>query len=132
MVDISIYKQSAYPISATKVKKFLTEVLAREGIVSDFSVSLAFVNDKKMEELVDKYYKGDPENLYVHPILTFPTQEMTGEFVMPTKEKPDLGEIIISFPEAVTTAKETGKLVDDVILSLVEHGAMHLLGKHHD
>lgn len=100
--------------------------------MSDFIVSIAFVGEKKMQDLVDKYYKDDPENLYIHPILTFPTNEMTGEFVMPGDVKPDLGEIIISYPEAVATAKETGKLIDDVILSLVEHGAMHLLGHHHD
>lgn len=131
-MNISVYKQSNYAVSAAKVKKKLTEVLRREGIVSDFTVSLAFVGEKKMEELVDKYYKGDPENLYVHPILTFPSQEITGEFKMPEEEAPDLGEIIISYPEAVITAKETGKLIDEVILSLVEHGAIHLLGKHHD
>lgn len=132
MIDISVYKQGNYAISAIKVKKKLKDVLSREGIVSDFTVSVAFVGEKKMDDLVEKYYKGDPENLYVHPILTFPTQEMTGGFVAPKGQKPDLGEIIISYPEAVTTAKETGKLIDDVILGLVEHGAMHLLGKHHN
>lgn len=132
MIEISVYKQGNYAISAAKVKKRLNEVLRREGIVSDFIVSIAFVGEKKMQDLVDKYYKDDPENLYIHPILTFPTNEMTGEFVMPGDVKPDLGEIIISYPEAVATAKETGKLIDDVILSLVEHGAMHLLGHHHD
>lgn len=132
MVDVSVYKQSNFAISTAKVKKRLLEVLKREGIVSDFSVSIAFVGEQKMEELVDKYYKDDPEKQYIHPILTFPNQEIVGDFIEPKGQMPDLGEIIISYPEAVATSKERGKLIDEVVMALVEHGAMHLLGNHHE
>lgn len=132
MISVSVYKQSTYPISSSKVKEKLRNILAREGITSDFSVSVAFVSEKKMEELVDKYYKDDPEKKYIHPILTFPSSEMHDKFVLPKEEFPDLGEIIISYPEAVIEAKESGRLIDEVVMSLVEHGAMHLLGIHHD
>ena len=132
MIKVSIFKQSNYSVSASKVKGKLIDVLTREGIVSDFSVSIAFVGEQKMAELVKKYYKGDPEGEYIHPILTFASGELNERFVLPAGETPDLGEIIISYPEAVKEANETGKLVEEVILPLVEHGAMHLMGKHHD
>lgn len=131
MIKVSVFKQGNYPISRIKVKKRLREVLKKEGITSSFSVSVAFVSRKKMEELVGKYYKKDPKSEYIHPILTFPSTETTGNFVLPEAELPDLGEIIISYDEIVAEAKETGHLIDDITLSLVEHGALHLLGKHH-
>jgi len=43
-----------------------------------------------------------------------------------------LGDIVVSFPEAVATAKRFGKLVDGQICFYVEHGLMHLLGFHHE
>ncbi len=132
MISVSVYKQGNYPISADRVKKKLREVLEKRGITSNFSVSVAFVGEKKMEELVDKYYKGDPEKEFIHPILTFAASEVYEPFVTPTEESTDLGEIIISYGEAVKEAKETGKLIEAVVLALVEHGAMHLLGIHHN
>ncbi|OGM32924.1 hypothetical protein A2803_05010 [Candidatus Woesebacteria bacterium RIFCSPHIGHO2_01_FULL_44_21] len=112
MIKVAIFKERNYPISSVKVKSRLLEVLKRSGIDYNCSVSLAFVGKRKMEELVKKYYKGDPQNLYVHPILTFPYND-----------KDELGEIIISYDD-VDSEKN--------LLDLVEHGAMHLIGKHHD
>jgi ssRNA-specific RNase YbeY (16S rRNA maturation enzyme) len=119
MITVLIYKESNYPLPTQKVKKKLREVLKKK-ITSNASVSLAFVGKEKMEELVQKYYKEDPQKKYVHPILTFPSAEMRDEFRQ--KGTPDLGEIIISYEEVDSEEK---------LLSLVEHGALHLIGVHH-
>jgi probable rRNA maturation factor len=42
-----------------------------------------------------------------------------------------LGDLVVSFPEAVREATEENKLVDDKIVELVLHGLDHLLGIHH-
>lgn len=110
MISVSVYKEGNYRISESKVKSKLREVLKKGGVTAT-SVSVAIVSAEKMEELVKKYYKQDPENLYIHPILTFPYNDENG-----------LGEIVISYDEAKTEAG---------LLSLLVHGAMHLLGQHH-
>ena len=92
---------------------------------------MAIVGVQKMNELVDEYYKGDPEGQFEHPILTFPSNEIKGKFVTPPGSTPDLGEIVISYSSAVEEANEKGKLVDDVICDLAAHGALHLAGIHH-
>jgi probable rRNA maturation factor len=51
---------------------------------------------------------------------------------LPEDVPPHLGDIVISFPEAVRAAKRFGKLVDKQICFYLEHGLMHLLGYHHD
>lgn len=131
MISISIYKQSNFPVSSTKIKKTIKDTLRENGLVSDFEVSVAIVGEQKMNELVDEYYKDDPEGQYEHPILTFPTNEIKGTFVNPPGIPLDLGEIIISYPQAAVESNENGKLVDEVICDLAAHGALHLAGIHH-
>lgn len=131
MIKVSIYNQDQYKIPSQKVKNKLEEVLARGGIVTA-TVSLAFVDDDKIEDLVEKYYKGDPESKYYHPILTFPNREANGKFVVGNDNTEDLGEIVISYPQALQRARDENRTVEEVVLSLVEHGTLHLLGHHHD
>jgi len=42
-----------------------------------------------------------------------------------------LGDIIISYPQALEDASMDGISVDEEIRTLVEHGMNHLLGIHH-
>jgi rRNA maturation RNase YbeY len=131
MINVSVYKQSNFAVNAIKIKKIIKKTLAEQGIVSDFEVSVAIVNDTKMEELVKKYYKEGPENLYDHPILTFPNSEAKMTFPLGADEPQSLGEMVISYHSAVELANDEGKLVDDVMCDLAAHGALHLVGIHH-
>lgn len=131
MVNVEVFKQGNFPVNSAKIKKTIKDTLRLQGLVSDFEVSVAIVGETKMEELVKEYYKDDPKGEYIHPILTFPTNEMRGEFVLPKGQVQDLGEIVISYPAAVMDAKDRGVLVEKVVLELAEHGALHLAGVHH-
>jgi probable rRNA maturation factor len=42
-----------------------------------------------------------------------------------------LGDIVISYPQAVKEAGEENKMVDDKVIELVLHGLNHLMGIHH-
>lgn len=131
MIQVTVNKLGNFPVNSAKIKKAIVDTLEKEGVVSDFSVSVAIVNEAQMDELVKKHYKDDPEGEYDHPILTFPNNEIKSAFVDSPDEIPSLGEIILSFNSIVEEAKETGKLVDEVACALAEHGAHHLLGHHH-
>lgn len=67
-------------------------------------------------------------------VLSFPQHEKNNleDFPLPPAFAPHLGDVVISFPEAVQTAKKFGKLVDEQLAFYLEHGLMHLLGYHHD
>jgi len=132
MITINVYKQSNYPVNTAKIKKRIKETLVSQGLVSDFEVSVALVGDQKMDELVKLYYhrEGPEFGNRPHPILTFPSNEIQEHFITPPGEIADLGEMVISYPQAVDRAKEEGRLVADVIDDLAEHGALHLAGIH--
>lgn len=129
MINITVHKQGSFPLSAQKIKERVKKTLTDNGIVSDSEASVAIVTKVKMREYVAKYYEGDTSD---HPVLSFPATEVKGQFVMPPDGKLHLGEIVISYGWAQEEARKTGNLVENVVLDLAEHGALHLIGIHHD
>jgi probable rRNA maturation factor len=132
MIKVSVYKQSNYPVNVKKLREVMTETFERNGMISDSEVSVAIVGEKKMMEFGQKYLKEDSLQARQHPVLSFPDSEIQGFFVFPPDGKIHLGEVVISYPKAVEEARKRGKLVEEVILELAKHGALHLVGIHHD
>lgn len=128
MTKTNIYKQSNFPISSVKVKKFLTKFFAEHGIVSDSEVFVSFVNDAKMRELGKKHYKKDNR---LHSVFSFVESEVKG-FKNINPNVINLGEIVVCFPAVVKEAEKEGKLIEEKVLELIEHSALHLLGIHHE
>lgn len=55
------------------------------------------------------------------------------DFVLPPDFNPDdLGEIVISYPQALRQAAESGRDARDELAALLAHGALHLLGYDHE
>jgi len=127
MIKVGIIKQANYPISAPKLKKKLSEFFMKNGIASDAEVSVAIVAEKKMLETSKTYLKDNS----LHNVLSFTPDEVKEKFIYPPGALMPLGEIIICYPVAVSEAKKEGKLVEEKIYELSEHGALHLLGIHH-
>lgn len=128
MIKVYVKKLSNYAVSASHIKKTLRDFLQAHGIVSDTEVTVTFVGKKKMIELAHKYLK---ENNVVHNVLSFPYLEEKG-FVEPPRNVIHLGEIVVCYPKVVEEAKEEGCLIEEKVLELVTHGALHLLGEHHE
>lgn len=124
MIHINISKQSNYPISAVTVKKFLTKFFKDHGIVSDAKATVSFVNEKEMQKLGKKYYKDSK----LHNVFSF----VDSESMKFPNDQINLGEIVVCFPQVVKEASSEGKLIEDKVLELVEHSALHLLGIHHE
>jgi probable rRNA maturation factor len=128
MVKVYVSKQSGYAVSTSKIKSALIEFFQKEGIVSDADVCVAFVGEEKMMELSRRYLKDSK----LHNILSFPTTEVKSEFRYPPDEILHLGDIVICYPKILEEANDEGKLIDEKAVELAIHGALHLLGKHHD
>jgi rRNA maturation RNase YbeY len=128
MIKVSVTKQSSYPVRVSVIKKKLAEFLAKNGIVSDAEVTVAIIGEKKMMEIGGKYLKDKR----LHNVLSFVPNEVKGGFIYPPDGKIHLGEIIVCYPQAVKEAGEENVLIDERVYELVEHGATHLLGIHHE
>ncbi len=128
MITVNVSKQSNFPVKSSLIKKRLREFLAKEGIVSDCVVSVAIVGETKMLQMGKKHLKDSS----LHSVLSFTESELKGSFVYPPDGKIYLGEIILCYSKVLEEARDEGILIDKKACELVEHGALHLLGKHHE
>lgn len=128
MIKVNVSKQSNFPVKSSLIKKRLRGFLTKEGIVSDCVVSVAIVGKEKMLEVGKKHLNDK----VLHNVLSFTESEIKGSFIYPPDGKIYLGEIVICYPKVVEEAKEEGILIDERACELVEHAALHLLGKHHE
>ncbi len=128
MIEVLVSKQANYPVSTPKIKKHLREVFTRGGIVSEATVDVSLVGEKEMLSLGKKYLRDNK----LHNVFSFVPDEIKSGFVYPPDGRIQLGEIIICYPKALAEAKEEGVLIETKVLELVEHGAQHLLGHHHN
>ena len=129
MIKVFVKKQGNYPVNARKVKEKVKDVLRKGGIVSDAEVSVFFTGEKKIIELAKRYLK---EKKPIHSVLSFSETGGSEKFPYPPDNVIRLGEIVICYPKMVGEATKEGKLIEEKVMELVEHGALHLLGIHHE
>lgn len=127
MVKVFVTKQSNYPVKVAEIKKKLAAFFAKNGIVSDAEVSVAIVGEAKMLEVGKKFLKDGK----LHNVLSFTPTE-SPNFVLPPDGLIHLGEIVVCYPVAIKEAGIENVLTQGKVYELVEHGALHLLGIHHE
>ncbi len=128
MVRVHFKKEATCPIKAGDIKKYLSTFLVSEGLLQDADVSVVMVGQQEMLSLAQKYL-GEKDVL--HNVLSFPAKE-GGDFIYPPGGTLYLGEIIVCYKKALEEAEEENLNVTEKVRELVCHGALHLLGKHHD
>ena len=53
------------------------------------------------------------------------------DFILPPREEAWLGEVLVSYPQAVRQAGQSGRDTDHELTALLVHGVLHLLGYDH-
>jgi probable rRNA maturation factor len=129
MVTVLFQTESHYPVN----KKILTDAICQAlvgKVRRDAEVSVTIVGDRRMKQLNTTY-----RNIHdTTDVLSFPLNETIAPqipFVGPPDKVLRLGDIVISYPQAVKEASEENKMVDDQVAFLALHGLNHLLGIHH-
>lgn len=130
MITVLIKTESHYNINRQRVRETITRLLQQKGIKLNVEVSIVVVGDRQMKKLNNTYRHFDDTT----DVLSFPQSDDKKEapFIDPPDGILRLGDIVISYPSAREDAMDEGKLVDDKIDELVEHGMRHLLGEHHE
>ena len=123
MVKVLISSESRFPINRKSLKETVKKFLTEQKIKSETEVSISIIGDRKMREL-NKKYRGMEETT---PVLSFSLEEGK-PFAAPPDNVLRLGDILISYPQAVALAAEENKLVDEKLGELICHGLKNLLG----
>lgn len=131
MLTVLIKTDSHYSVDRARIKKVITGCLWEKKFKGKVEVSVNIVGDRKMREMNKKFRSIDETT----DVLSFPLQEEKRNdvpFIDPPDDMLRLGDILISYPQAVEDAREENKLVDEKIDELVYHSMEHLLGIHHE
>lgn len=131
MVTVLIKTDSHYNVDRQRIKKVIETFLSEKKFKGKVEISINIVGDRKMREM-NKIFRGIDETT---DVLSFPLQEekrADAPFIDPPDEILRLGDILISYPQAVDDAGVEDKLVDEKIDELVRHSMDHLMGIHHE
>jgi probable rRNA maturation factor len=130
MVNILIKSDSRYRVNKDKIKSAIIGYIENKKLKGSYEISVSIVGDRMMRTLNKKFRDIDKTT----DVLSFPLMESKSQ--LPFDAKPDgvlrLGDVVVSFPQAIEHALAEHKTVDEVINFLVLHGMDHLFGIHHD
>jgi rRNA maturation RNase YbeY len=132
MINILFSNSSKYPVSEKKLINGLSKFFVGQDLDYDAEVSFAVIPHEEIKRLAVKYMDETPDEAEHHPVLSFCENELEDNFASPDNTKKYLGEIVVSYEHAAEESKENSKSIDEIILHWAEHGALHLLGIHHD
>ena len=108
------------------------QVLITQGVSSSAELGLVIASQERVQQLNRNYLGRDEPT----DVLAFSTREEIGvdlpPFVQPPDEVLHLGEVIISYPQAVIQAEEHQHSIKREMAILIIHGVLHLLGYEHD
>jgi probable rRNA maturation factor len=130
MITVLFQTESHFPVNRKKIKEAIEAALVGQ-VHRDTEVSVSVVGNRRMRELNKKYRQLDKRTDVLSFGLNDPTVELPEEFIESPDDVLRLGDIVVSYPQAVDEAREDNKFVDDQIVLLTLHGLDHLLGKHH-
>ena len=120
-------------IEASWLEHVSEKILAAQGADSGAEFGLVIAGQEKVRQL-NLNYLGEDESTDVlaFSMLSEPSGGGIVPFVVPPDGIKHLGEVIISYPQAVIQADEHRHSVKREIAILIIHGTLHLLGYDHD
>lgn len=136
MINIIVSSDPRYNVNKIAIKAVALQVLQKHRIGGRIELGVNIIGDRKMHELNRKYRGIDSTT----DILSFALEDSSQAslqhiprigFVASPDKWLRLGDIVISYPQALEDASLDGISVDEEIRNLVEHGVNHLLGIHH-
>jgi probable rRNA maturation factor len=130
-IEVFVEEEFRGAVDGGWVKKIVRQVLKAEGVAPPYEVSLVFTNSEKVRQL-NRDYRGVDEPTDVLAFYMLPQKEADSSFALPPDGVTRLGEVIISYPQAVAQAKEQGHSPERELALLIVHGILHLLGYDHE
>jgi len=113
------------------VRRIAQTVLKAEGVAPPYEVSLVFTDSETVKQL-NRDYRGVDDPTDVLAFYMLPQKGADSAFALPPDGVTRLGEVIVSYPQAVEQAKEQGHSPERELALLIIHGILHLLGYDHE
>ncbi len=126
-LDITIDESFGHRVDEKWLRMVVEHVLRFEEVDITCELSLLITGDETMHELNRTYREIDKTT----DVLAFAFQE-DEEFQFSPDGLKQLGEVVVSLPQAEKQAKELGHSLEQEVAVLTIHGVLHLLGYDHE
>ena len=115
------------------LKAIAEQVLTAEHADPGVEMGLVIASQERVKQL-NKTYLGEnePTDVLAFSMLEEENTTKQSPFINPPDDIAHLGEVIISYPQAVKQAEEHCHSVKREAAILIIHGVLHLLGYDHD
>ena len=130
-IDIHVEHKFRASVDKRSVRKLVRQVLMAEGVAPPYDASLVFTDSETVKRL-NRDYRGVDEPTDVLAFYMLPQKGAASSFALPPNGVSRLGEVIISYPQALAQAKEEEHPLERELALLVIHGMLHLLGYDHE
>jgi probable rRNA maturation factor len=131
-INILIDKRVEGKLELSWLGGIVQQALVAQGAGAEVELGLVIATEERVKQL-NRDYRGRDEPT---DVLAFSAREEVGTVLPPFVQPPDgvlhLGEVIISYPQAVIQAEEHRHSIKKEIAILIIHGVLHLLGYEHD
>lgn len=132
MAKVNLVNETGSSINEERIRKDVDGILTEHDAPKNAEVDVAIVPHEKIVEMAMTFLNDTREEAEDHPVLSFPTEELEGPFVFPPDGEVHLGEIVVSYKKAKEQARKNETSVDEEIAELACHGALHIMGIHHE
>ncbi len=113
----------------------VAQVLGAQDAGGNAEIGLVITEQEKVQEL-NKIYRGEdrPTDVLAFYMTAAGGQPESepAQFVSPPDGMRHLGEVVISYPQAVIQAQEHRHPINKELTILIIHGVLHLLGYDHE
>jgi probable rRNA maturation factor len=115
------------------MQRVIETVLATENAATNVEISLLITGQERIQEL-NRDYRGKDQPT---DVLSFSMSEQKVEddpvaFISPPDDLIHLGEVIISYPQALIQAEESQHSIKKELAALIVHGVLHIHGYDHE
>ena len=132
-INVSFKRNIGIELDKRWFKTIVLKTLEVEGVPLCVEIGV-LVTDNKTVHKLNRIYRDESEPTDVLSFQTNIGESTTPE--APFVNAPDgvshLGEVIISYPQAIRQARERGLTISQELALLVVHGTLHLLGYDHE
>ena len=130
-IDIHVEEKFKGMVDGGSVKKIARQVLKSEGVAPPYEVSLVFTDSETVRQL-NRDYRGVDKPTDVLAFYMLSQKGANSPFALPPDGVTRLGEVVISYPQAVEQAGEQGHPPERELALLIIHGILHLLNYDHE
>ena len=118
------------------MQKIIETVLTTENVPPNAEISLVITGQERIQEL-NRDYRGKDQPT---DVLSFSMSEQKIDeeeeeavaFINPPDGLIHLGEVIISYPQALLQAEESQHSIKQEMAALIVHGVLHIQGYDHE